>query len=45
MFSKMSELRLVLDNPVISVTEKQKLIMSAAGGSRVKLSKNLPICC
>lgn len=33
MFMKMGELRLVLDNPVLSVSEKRKLILNAAGGS------------
>ncbi len=32
MFSKMSELRLVLENPVMTETEKRKLILNAAGG-------------
>lgn len=32
MFSKMGELRLVLENPVMPVAEKRKLILNAAGG-------------
>lgn len=31
MFSKMSQLRVVLENPVVSVAEKKRLILAAAG--------------
>ncbi|MFV0392152.1 MAG: F0F1 ATP synthase subunit delta [Paludibacteraceae bacterium] len=37
LFSKMSELRLVLENPVISVSEKRLLIRNAAGGNPSKI--------
>ena len=36
MFSKMGELRLVLENPVMPVSEKRKLILNAAGGETSK---------
>lgn len=36
MFSKMGELRLVLENPVMPVAEKRKLILNAAGGKTSK---------
>lgn len=36
MFSKMSELRLVLENPVISLAEKRTLMLNAAGGQTSK---------
>lgn len=37
MFSKMGELRLVLENPVMPVSEKRKLILNAAGGETSKV--------
>lgn len=36
MFSKMSELRHTLENPVISKAEKRKLLLNAAGGKTSK---------
>ena len=40
MFSKMSELRLVLENPVIPVDEKKQLIFNTAGGAPSDIFKN-----
>ncbi len=37
MFSKMGELRLVLENPVLSYDEKRQLILNAAGGNNSKV--------
>ncbi len=36
MFMKMGELRLVLDNPVLPLSEKRQLILNAAGGTTSK---------
>jgi len=36
MFQKMGELRLVLENPVLALSEKRKVILNAAGGKTSK---------
>ncbi len=40
MFSKMGELRLVLENPVIPMAEKRQLILNAAGGEPSKVFRD-----